>query len=323
MDVAIVIVNWNGRELLDACLRSIAATAGNLSYEIIVVDNGSTDGSVNLLRSDFPNVWVIEPGRNLGFGGANNFGMRAILERYGDNSTRPEFMLLLNPDTIVQSDALQALVDCMRKQPHIGVAGAQLLNPDRSFQASYVEFPTLKQEFMILSGLGRKLHGEAFPSAGPAESQCARDDVDYVIGACMLVRTSALQDVGMFDEGFFMYSEEVDWCYRFQSAGWAVGYVPEAIIIHIGGGSTRKARPQMLAELYRSRVRFFEKHYGFTAALGLRGLLLLMNATKLLRIALRRNPNGAPPLSWSLLRHALSSGSAATNTHQHSRGHSL
>ncbi|NJN18032.1 MAG: glycosyltransferase family 2 protein [Oscillochloris sp.] len=152
LDLAIVIVNWNGRAMLADCLHSIAAGADHLRYRIYVVDNGSSDGSQAMLRREFPHVILREPDHNLGFAGGNNVALREILAR---SDTAPPFVLLLNPDTIVQPGALQALLHEARANPRIGVAGALLLNLDGSFQASYVDFPSLRQEFLILSGLGR------------------------------------------------------------------------------------------------------------------------------------------------------------------------
>ncbi|NJN18031.1 MAG: glycosyltransferase family 2 protein [Oscillochloris sp.] len=127
---------------------------------------------------------------------------------------------------------------------------------------------------------------------------------DYVVGACMLIRTKAMREIGLMDEGFFMYAEETDWCYRFRQAGWSVAYVPQAVIVHLGGGSTQQVRAPMLAELYRSRVRFFRKHYGRLPTFGLQGLLLTMHLSKLARGMLRRK-GGTPPLSWGLLLRAM------------------
>ncbi len=320
MRLAIIIVNWNGRELLARCLRSIAETAGGLDCDVIVVDNGSTDGSQAMLRADFPTARLIDSPHNLGFAGGNNLALREALEARGERREAREshpkplascpklhdYLVLLNPDTVVQPGALQALVAFMQAHPRVGVAGAQLLNEDGSFQFSYARFPGLVDEFLILTGLGRRRHGPWYPSASPQQSARSHDRAEYAMGACLIARADAAAEVGPLDEGFFMYSEEIDWCYRFRAAGWSVGYVADAPIVHLGGGSTRQVRPQMLAELYRSRVRFFQKHYGLPHALALRGLLLLMNSAKLLRARLRGGEaGGTPPLPWPLLRHAL------------------
>ncbi|GAB4207649.1 MAG: glycosyltransferase family 2 protein [Roseiflexaceae bacterium] len=325
MRLAIIIVNWNGRDLLARCLRSIAETAGQLDCDVIVVDNGSTDGSQAMLRADFPAVTLIDSPHNLGFAGGNNLALRLVLgvRDWGLGASAsaaaaaslapspqplaPNYVLLLNPDTVVQPGALQALVAFMQARPHVGVAGARLLNEDGSFQFSYARFPGLVDEFLILTGLGRRRHGPWYPSASPQHSTRSHDRAEYAMGACLIARPDATAQVGPLDEGFFMYSEEIDWCYRFRATGWSVGYVADAPIVHLGGGSTRQVRPQMLAELYRSRVRFFQKHYGAPHALALRGLLLLMNGSKLLRARLRGSKaGGTPPLPWPLLRHALS-----------------
>jgi hypothetical protein len=150
-------------------------------------------------------------------------------------------------------------------QQYAGIVGAQLLNPDGSFQASHTRFPDLWQEFLILSGLGRLLYGRWYPSHSAAEDK-GPQIVDYVEGACLLVRREAYEQVGGLDEGYFMYAEEVDWCYAMREKGWQVWYQPAAKVIHLGGGSSHNRRIQREADLYRSRVRFFRKHYGDRAA---------------------------------------------------------
>ncbi len=300
MDLAIIIVNWNGRSLLADCLTSIQATAGELAVQTYVVDNGSTDGSQQMVRQSFPAVTLIDAPHNPGFGGGNNLALRHVLAQ----PDAPHYLLLLNPDTVLHPGALQALIQFMEALPLVGVAGARLLNADGSFQFSHAPFPGLYDEWMILSGRGRASEGPWYPSYAPIEND-GTDRADYVMGAVMLARTEAVRQVGLLDEGFFMYSEEVDWCYRFRKAGWAVGYVPQAVVTHIGGGSTRQVRPQMQAELYRSRVRFFRKHYGIAAATRLQALLLLIHGAKLARATVRRNAAGTPPLPWPLMRHAL------------------
>jgi N-acetylglucosaminyl-diphospho-decaprenol L-rhamnosyltransferase len=155
-----------------------------------------------------------------------------------------------------------------------------LLNPDGSFQASHTPFPTLRQEFLILTGLGRLLYGRWYPSHGPEQDK-GPQVVDYVGGACLLVRREAFEDVGGLDEGYFMYAEEVDWCYAVREAGWQVWYQPAAKVIHWGGGSSQDRRPQREGDLYRSRVQFFRKHYGDGAARLLKAQIYALTAVKL------------------------------------------
>jgi GT2 family glycosyltransferase len=161
--------------------------------------------------------------------------------------------------------ALSALVDLAEARPRAGVVGAQLLNGDGSFQASHTPFPNLWREFLILSGLGRLLYGYYYPSQGPQEG-CGPQVVDYVEGACLLIRKEAFQSVGGLDEGYFMYAEEVELCYAMREKGWEVWYTPTAKVTHLGGGSSRNRTSQREADLYRSRVRFFRKHQGDLAA---------------------------------------------------------
>lgn len=255
-DVSVIIVNWNTRQLLANCLDSLVKTAEGLSLEYIVVDNGSSDGSQAMLREQYPQVKLLANQENVGFGRANNQGMDVAQGRYA---------LLFNSDALATSGFLQCMVTLADTNPNIGMVGAHLLNQDGSFQASHTRFPTLWREFLVLSGLGRKLYGYYFPSHGPEEEK-GPQQIDYVEGACMLVRMEAYQQAGGFDPAFFMYAEEVDWCYSFQKVGWEIWYDPGAKVVHLGGGSSGSRRTSREADLYQGRVRFFRKHYGDAAA---------------------------------------------------------
>ena len=256
LDLSVIIVNWNTRDLLAQCLRSVYDTTSNLDFEVVVVDNASTDGSQAMVRQQFPHILLIANRENVGFARANNQAMRVSRGRYA---------LLLNSDALLLAHAVQAMISLAEANPQAGIIGAQLLNPDGSFQASHTPFPNLWQEFLILSGVGRMLYGPWYPSHGPQEEQ-GPQMVGYVEGACMLVRREAFEDVGGLDEGYFMYAEEVDWCYAMWEKGWQVWYQPAAQVIHLGGGSSRSRRTQREADLYFSRVRFFRKRYGDRAA---------------------------------------------------------
>jgi N-acetylglucosaminyl-diphospho-decaprenol L-rhamnosyltransferase len=270
IDLSIIIVNWNTCNLLVKCLDSIFETVRASAYEIIVVDNSSTDDSVEMVHTRFPSVRLIANQQNVGFTQANNQALAASCGRY---------VLLLNSDTEVQPGALNAMVRFMDGHPAAGAAGAHLLNPDGSFQASHTDFPTLWREFLILSSLGRALLCPSYPSYGP-EVEKGPQRADYIEGACLLVRRKAVEQVGGLDEGFFMYAEEVDWCYRMKQAGWEVWYLPKVRIIHHGGGSSRQRKTRMEAELYRSRIRFFRKHYGGGQAICLKALIYAFTFVK-------------------------------------------
>lgn len=270
-DVSVIILNWNTREMLADCLETVLKHAGHLALELIVVDNASTDGSQTMLQQRFPQVRLIANQNNVGFARGNNQGMAISRGRY---------LLLLNSDAFVTPGALEGLLRLADTQPRAGIVGAHLLNADGTFQASYTPFPNLWQEFMILSGLGRLLFGRWYPSRGPEEAK-GPQVVDYVEGACLLVRPEAFRETSGLDEGFFMYAEEVDWCYTMRQKGWQVWYQPAAKIIHLGGGSSQGRRTQREGDLYRSRVHFFRKHYGDMSAQLLKLQIYSLTAIKI------------------------------------------
>ena len=250
MDLSIIIVSWNTRDLLLECLRSIYDTAGDLDLEIIVVDNASSDGSLAAVRERFSQSRVVANSGNVGFVRANNQALSLCHGRY---------VLLLNSDAQVLPGSLEQTVQFMEEHPAAGVAGVRLLNPDGSFQASFTCFPTLWREFLILSGFGRWLIRPTFPSYGPEIEEGAQRIQGYVEGAYLMARREAVDRVGGMDERIFMYAEDVDWCYRFHQAGWEVWYLPQAPVVHYGGQSSKQKPGRMEAELYRSRVYFFWK----------------------------------------------------------------
>jgi GT2 family glycosyltransferase len=254
VDLSVIIVNWNGRDLLQQCLDSLVLTAGALTHEVIVVDNASTDGSPELVRQSYPQVRLVENRDNVGFSRANNQGIRLATGRY---------MLLLNSDTIVKPGALEAMVALGDRHPRIGVVGAELRNLDGSLQPSWAAFPTWLSETL----------GRNFRVRRPMVSEAQAYQVDWVGGACLLARREAIAQVGPLDEAIFMYTEETDWCYRFARAGWGIVYLDGAQVIHLGGGSSRRSSVRSLIELQKSKVYFFNKHYGRWSAQVLRATL--------------------------------------------------
>ncbi|MCL4295959.1 MAG: glycosyltransferase family 2 protein [Anaerolineae bacterium] len=295
-DISVIILNWNTRDMLADCLETLLAQAGHLTLELIVVDNASTDGSQAMLRQRFPQVHLIANRDNVGFARGNNQGM---------GISRGRYLLLLNSDAFISPGSLEALLQLADTQPLAGIVGAHLLNADGTFQASHTPFPNLWQEFMILTGLGRLLFGRWYPSRGPEEAK-GPQIVDYVEGACLLVRPAAFRETNGLDEGFFMYAEEVDWCYTMRQKGWQVWYQPAAKIVHLGGGSSQGRRTQREGDLYRSRVRFFRKHYGNLPAqllkLQIYGLTVLKIAVHGLLRLISGGRRGRPVVS---LKHLL------------------
>ena len=263
VDLSIVIVAWNVRDLVLDCLASIRDVRPEISYEVIVVDNGSLDGTVEAVGRQFPEVQVIALPRNIGFGAGNNQGLLKSSGRHA---------LLLNSDTIVLPGSLERCVRFLDEHPDVGVVGPQLLNPDRTKQNCVHNSPTLLSE-LISQSLLRRLLPARYPSkrvryAAPVE-------VEAVLGACLFVRNEVISRVGLIDEDFFFFLEETDWCHRIRQHGWRVVHIPDAHVIHLYGESTKKKLPlRTRIEFYRSRYLFFRKNRGPLANLALRSIVL-------------------------------------------------
>jgi GT2 family glycosyltransferase len=270
--LSIVIVNWNTRELLAQCLTSVYAHPPEAPFEVVVVDNTSCDASPRIVREQFPQVHLIENTTNVGFARGTNAGI---------GRSTGDYVLLLNSDTVVRSGALDALIGCLEAHPRARACGPRLLNGDGSFHASYADFPTLATEVVHQFGLARVVFGGYYPSHDPRDSTTTRA-VDWVGGACLLIRRDCLKVVGLLDEAFVMYGEEMDWCYRLQRHGWETWYSPDAEVVHFGGGSANQVPVWMYLQLQRGRVRFFRKHYGRVSAIS---LICLIRAASLLKIA--------------------------------------
>ncbi len=266
-DMAIVLVCWNNKDYLEPCLRSLYDGGLHSSFEVVVVDNGSTDGSQAMLRDKFPRVLIIENGRNVGLGKASNQGIEASRSRH---------VLLLNNDTLVNGPSLDALVSFLDANPTAGAVGGRLLNPDGSFQAGYAKFSSLAEEFLIATQLGELLW-RGYPShADDTETK----PVGWISSACLLLRRAALQQVGLLDEEYFIYGDEADLQFRLQQASWSVVYLPTATTIHYGGRSmNRWGRRKMV---YRGKMLFYQKNYGAVQTTALRVMLGGLSLTKLM-----------------------------------------
>jgi len=253
VDISIIIVNWNTREYLQQCLRSIYAAASNLAFETIVVDNASKDGSAKMVTANFPQVILITNDTNKGFAAANNQGIARATGQY---------ILLLNSDTIVLDNAIENCLAFARANPDAAVIGLAVLNPDRTVQPTCFMFPSILNMLLSTSYLYKLFpHSKFF--GRERMTWWNRSDirqVDVVTGCFMLVNRKAIQQVGLMDERFFLYAEETDWCYRFKQAGWKVLFAPVGHIVHFGGQSARHVPAETILQVRAGILQFFKKH---------------------------------------------------------------
>lgn len=253
LDLSVIIVNYNSKKFLQNCLKSVFAETSGLNFEVFVVDNNSSDGSTEKVKKLFPKICLIQNSENVGFAKANN---QAIAQSKG------RYVLPLNPDTRILSNAISKLVRFMDMRPDAGAAGCKVLNPDGSLQYSIRNFPTFINQLSECFFLHR-----IFPRIG-LFSEMVRNIkryqqtqvVDWASGAVLIVRREAINQIGMLDENFFLYSEEEDWCYRAWQAGWKVYFYPKADIIHHSG--EYNTNQELFTQLVKSRFLFFKKHKG-------------------------------------------------------------
>ena len=254
-DLSVIIVNFNCSRLLRDCLHSLKEAAPRRRLEIIVVDNASSDGAPKMVREEFPAVKLIANTENRGFTGGNNQGLEIARGRH---------ILLLNNDTRVMPNAFEKAIVWMDRHPDVGAAGLKLLNEDGSLQLSCRRFPSFSQALFNRHSLPTRL----FPSNRFSRQYLMTDfrhhrtqDVDWVSGACLMLRRETYEQIGGLDERFFMYSEDVDYCYRVWAAGHRVVYLPFARVTHLVGQSSKKNQALTIRERHRSMYRFYKKHY--------------------------------------------------------------
>jgi len=251
MMVSVVIVSWNTKVLLMRCLESIFTFPPDNGVEVFVVDNASSDGSAEMVRQSFPQVGLIENQENIGFARANNQALRRC---------RGDALMLLNPDTELKAGAFQAMVAFMHENPRAGATGPFVLNPDGTLQHSCSPAPTLFRETL------RLLHLPGMRPDGyyPMEKwdQTIPRQVDILLGACILLRREAFDQIGLLDEDYFIYSEEVDLCSRLKKSGWELYWVPASQVIHYGGQSTQQVAQEMFLRLYENKLKYFRKQHG-------------------------------------------------------------
>ncbi len=265
IDLTIILVSYNTRELLLNCLDGLYHNPGRLALEVFVIDNASRDGSADTVAVAYPQVHLIRNTENRGFARAVNQGLRA---------GRGKYCLLLNPDAVADGKTLEEMVDFLNAHPEAGAVGPQLLHEDGRLQNSTAPLPTLATELLNKSLLQR-----LFPKRYPGKHVkfSAPVEVESLIGACMMVRKEAVDSVGLLDEGYFFFLEETDWCLRMGKAGWKIFFLPDLRVLHLQGKSASQNLTAARIEFYRSRYRFFTLHRGGTATILLHaGLVVKM-----------------------------------------------
>jgi GT2 family glycosyltransferase len=254
--LAVAIVSYQCRELLDACLASLEANGAvnGLPPDVWVVDNGSTDGTAELVRSTYPSVHFLQGDGNLGFSAANNLALREMGAPYA---------LVLNPDTVIHPGTLAGMVELMEERTEVGMAGCRLIKPDGTLDhAAKRSFPTISGALGHFSGLGRRQRASPRLAQYRAPEVDEAGPIDAINGAFMLIRRTALDEVGLFDEGYWLYMEDLDLCYRFKEAGWVVWYEPRYTVTHVKAGSSgRYRRARQNRAFHYGMYRFYRKFY--------------------------------------------------------------
>ena len=304
IDLTVSIVNTNNRSLLEPCLESILAHTQGISYEIYVVDNASTDGSAEMVRAKFPQAHLIQNDTRLGFTTNHNMVLRRSRGRY---------VLIFNEDTVVLPGALEHMVAFLDDHPEAGALGCKLLNPDGTVQRScWRGFPSLLDALVEALYLWRLVPNARLVRMVeiPVSEMDQVLEVDHVLGACMMVRSETVEQVGLLDESFFLFLEETDWCYRMKQEGWKIYYTPDAQIIHYGQQSVSRDPLHCLPMINQSYCRYYRKHYGESAKVLLLKAILGVGAA--LRIGLwtervligRRGDQGKAMIRgyWQVLR---------------------
>ena len=301
LDLGIVILNWNTRDLLRACLRSVFASRGTLAYRVCVVDNASSDGSAAMVAAEFPQVLLVESPVNSGYAAGNNLGLRALaFDR--DRQDGPRYALLLNPDTVVPEDGLAAMVAYLDAHPQAGAAGPRLVLPNGELDLACRRSLAFEAFVYRILGLSR-----LFPRSrrfGQYNLTYLSPDVETevgaVVGAFMLVRREAISRAGLLDEKFFMYGEDLDWAYAIHQAGWQVRYNPAVSVLHVKRAASRQSHRAQIA-FHEAMLYFYRKHYAgrISPVLGglvVAGILLNLHLTRLRERFVRRRAEAPQPV---------------------------
>jgi len=275
MDISVIIVSWNAQEFLRQCLTTLLEFKMRRGLEVIVVDNASADGSAEMVEAEFSCIRVIRNQQNLGFARSNNIGIAASRGRY---------ICLINSDVKLVVNCLDELADYLERHSEVGLVGPKILNSDGTIQYSCREFPSLWNNFCQASGLHRAFSSIHFFS-GEQMTYFTHDrsrEVDALSGCFWMVRREAFESVGLLDEDFFIYSEDVDWCRRCRDAGWQVVFLPTTSAIHYGGGSSENAPTRFAVEQQRATLQYWRKHHGTLECAGIRAILFFRHFVRYL-----------------------------------------
>lgn len=263
--VHLVIVSYNTAALLRRCLDHAYKSLTRHQFAVTVVDNGSSDDTMAVLRREYPQATALRSERNLGFAGGNNLALRAIIDQMPPDTPRDrQYLFLINSDLFLAPETIDVLVDFLDARPEVGIVGPRVDKPDGSLDlACRRSFPTPANAFYKLFGLSRRFPGHARLAAYNLTDRDPSEltEVDSVVGACMLLRLSAVDQVGLLDEDFFMYGEDLDWAYRIKANGWQVFYNPATRVLHYKGATSARQSGRMIVEFYRAMNLFYRKHY--------------------------------------------------------------
>ncbi|MGW6791602.1 glycosyltransferase family 2 protein [Streptomyces chartreusis] len=299
ISVSVIIVNWNAGALIDKCLASLAELPDDAVFEVIVADNASSDGSVELLRERWPGVFLIPLSENLGFGAANNIAF---------THARGQFILILNPDTVAFPGMLDNLLKVLKTDATVGCVGARHVNPDMSLQWSMDNFPTLVSDALNYSDLHRLpfLHKWLVRTYPRWSDHTVERDVDWVNGACMLVRREVFVATEGFDEYFFLFHEELDWCRRIWQEGWRVRFVPSAMVVHMLGGTFAATDVRRFVLIYQSSLRYYSKNKSLPSLFGIHAFIRVNAVVRLFLVACMVGWEGVTrrlvtPKTWEII----------------------
>jgi GT2 family glycosyltransferase len=273
LDLSIIVVSYNTKTVTLRCLEAIFADLPRLSNEVIVVDNASTDGSADAIRQSYPSVRVVSNSQNIGFAAGNNLGMKNAVGRC---------FLLINSDAFVQPGAVKAMMDFLAANSDVALVGPRILNADGSLQRSCFRFPSPGRAWVENLWISAPFGPDSVLGDYRRWPHDREQEVDWVIGACFMVRREVYQQIGGFDERFFMYAEETDWQLRMRQAGWKIGFTPLARVIHLGGASGAAEKPKINRHFFDSLDYYEVKHHGIVGLILLRAAMIIGSAPRMI-----------------------------------------